>query len=46
MDSAALDAHGNAILNLNGTDFVRLIGFASLNPGVDIGDLADDIVIF
>lgn len=46
MDSAALDAHGNAILNLNGTDFVRLIGFASLNPGVGVGDLADDIVIF
>jgi len=44
MVSATLD--GDAVLNLNGTDFVRLVGFARLNPGVALADLADDIVIF
>jgi len=46
MTSAVINSSGNAILNLNGTDVIQLIGFAAHNPGATIADLADDIFIF
>lgn len=46
MTAAVINSSGNAVLNLNGTDVIQLVGFAAHNPGATIADLADDIFIF
>jgi len=46
MAGATFNAAGDVILNLNGADVIQMIGFASLNPGVAIADLAADIFVY